>query len=261
MWMMTAEYKDTLIKQRDSKFSELNILKEKTPKSIWEDDLDALEKKLDKIEENELRKVLGINAVNSMEMDRFEASSSKAISTKIAVTAKIYPLKKNESGSKTMNRFEASSSSKAISTKIAATANKIYPSKKNESESESMDDEEDSNGNSSSTSLPKRIGTSRQAATKVENYAELTESESESGSSEQSSSDEEEFDIDFQKDKNESMKRKYQSDSDESMSLAPEGEMDDDSSIMVCYKIHIEIVFLFYIFFIDINWVFFCVCI
>lgn len=210
----TKECKNELLKQSKDKLFELAKLKAKTPGSIWEDDLDALEKKLDEIEENELRKVLGINAVNSMEMDRFEASSSsKAIST----------------------------------TKIAATA-KVYPSKKNESGSESMDDEEDSDGNSSSTSLPKRIGTSRQAATKVKNYTELTGSESESGSSEQSSSDDEESDNDFKEDKNESKKRKYQSDSDESMSLAPENEMDDDSSIMVCYKIHIEIVFFFILF-------------
>lgn len=213
----TKECKNELLKQSNDKLFELTIIKEKTPESIWEDDLDALEKKLDEIEENELRKVLGVNAVNSMEMDRFEASSSKPIS----------------------------------STTIAANA-KVYPSKKNESSRGSMDDEEDSDGNSSSTSLPKRMGTSRHTATKVENYTELSDSESETGScdDEQSSSDDEESNIvtesniDFKKD---NKKRKYQSDSDESMSLAPENEMDDDSSIMVCYKIHIEIVF-FYIF-------------
>lgn len=53
MWMMTAEHTNKLLKQRDSKLSELTILKAKTPESIWEDDLEALEKKLNEVEENE----------------------------------------------------------------------------------------------------------------------------------------------------------------------------------------------------------------
>lgn len=53
MWMLTDERKNDLLKQRDNKLAELNLLKAKTPNSLWVDDLDALEKKLNEVEQKE----------------------------------------------------------------------------------------------------------------------------------------------------------------------------------------------------------------
>ena len=53
MWMLTDEKKNELLKQRDAKLSELNILKAKTPKNLWVEDLDAFVKKLDEVESKE----------------------------------------------------------------------------------------------------------------------------------------------------------------------------------------------------------------
>ena len=53
MWMLTDEKKNELLKQRDTKLSELNVLKAKTPKNLWVEDLDAFIKKLDEVEDRE----------------------------------------------------------------------------------------------------------------------------------------------------------------------------------------------------------------
>lgn len=53
MWMLTDERKNDLLKQRDNKLSELNLLKARTPNSLWIEDLDALEKKLNEVEQKE----------------------------------------------------------------------------------------------------------------------------------------------------------------------------------------------------------------
>ncbi|XP_055544705.1 DNA topoisomerase 2 [Wyeomyia smithii] len=53
MWMLTDERKNELLKQRDHKLSELAALKNKTKEILWLDDLDALSKKLDEVEEKE----------------------------------------------------------------------------------------------------------------------------------------------------------------------------------------------------------------
>lgn len=60
MWMLTEERKNELLKQRDTKLAELKILKGKTPQSIWLDDLEALEKKLDEVEEKERQEEQGV---------------------------------------------------------------------------------------------------------------------------------------------------------------------------------------------------------
>lgn len=41
MWCLTKERKDELLKQRDQKAHELNVLMSKTPKQLWNEDLDA----------------------------------------------------------------------------------------------------------------------------------------------------------------------------------------------------------------------------
>lgn len=89
--MLTDERKNELLKQRDNKLSELAILKAKTPESIWEADLEALEKKLDEVEEKERQEELGVNAKKMKQA----ASTSKAAAGKRKRAAKandeIYP--------------------------------------------------------------------------------------------------------------------------------------------------------------------------
>lgn len=53
MWMLTLEKKNQLLKQRDDKLTELNILREKKPSDLWVEDLAMFLKKLDEVEEKE----------------------------------------------------------------------------------------------------------------------------------------------------------------------------------------------------------------
>lgn len=62
MWMLTEERKNELLKQRDTKIAELDALKAKSPESLWLDDLQALEKKMDIVEEKERKDEAGVNA-------------------------------------------------------------------------------------------------------------------------------------------------------------------------------------------------------
>nr|XP_017108704.2 DNA topoisomerase 2 [Drosophila bipectinata] len=61
MWMLTEEKKNELLKQRDAKLAELENLQKKTPELLWLDDLDALEQKLNEVEEKERLEEMGIN--------------------------------------------------------------------------------------------------------------------------------------------------------------------------------------------------------
>ncbi|XP_011191143.2 DNA topoisomerase 2 isoform X1 [Zeugodacus cucurbitae] len=61
MWMLTEEKKNELLKQRDVKLAELAALKAKTIETLWLDDLDDFEKKLNELEERERLEELGIN--------------------------------------------------------------------------------------------------------------------------------------------------------------------------------------------------------
>ena len=47
LWSLTKERKEDLIKQRDAKQAELNALKKKTPKDLWNTDLDNFIEELD----------------------------------------------------------------------------------------------------------------------------------------------------------------------------------------------------------------------
>lgn len=77
MWMLTEERKNELLKQRDSKLSELASLKAKTSESLWESDLEALEKKLDEVEEKERQEELGVNAKTAKQMAAKAANTGK----------------------------------------------------------------------------------------------------------------------------------------------------------------------------------------
>lgn len=77
MWMLTDERKNDLLKQRDNKLSELAILKAKTPESIWLNDLEVLEKKMDEVEEKERQEELGVNMKTAKQLAA-KASKDKA---------------------------------------------------------------------------------------------------------------------------------------------------------------------------------------
>uniref|UniRef100_A0A8D8TSL7 DNA topoisomerase 2 n=1 Tax=Cacopsylla melanoneura TaxID=428564 RepID=A0A8D8TSL7_9HEMI len=52
-WSLTMERKNELLKKRDDKMTELNILKKKSPADLWMDDLNELREKLDEVERKE----------------------------------------------------------------------------------------------------------------------------------------------------------------------------------------------------------------
>lgn len=77
MWMLTDERKNELLKQRDNKLSELAVLNAKTPEGIWEADLEALEKKLDEVEEKERQEELGVNLKTSKQLAAKQTSTGR----------------------------------------------------------------------------------------------------------------------------------------------------------------------------------------
>ncbi|KAF7282810.1 hypothetical protein GWI33_001951 [Rhynchophorus ferrugineus] len=60
MWMLTEERKAELLKQRDTKLHELEILKKKSNKDLWREDLDAFLEKLEQVEAKERLDELGV---------------------------------------------------------------------------------------------------------------------------------------------------------------------------------------------------------
>lgn len=91
MWMLTEERKNELLKQRDSKLSELSELKAKTPESLWESDLEALEKKLDEVEEKERQEELGVNQKTAKQLAAKTASTGKRKRAVKGGNDEIYP--------------------------------------------------------------------------------------------------------------------------------------------------------------------------
>lgn len=60
MWMLTEERKNELLRQRDAKLHELEVLKKKTNKDLWREDLDNLMEKLEQVEEKERKMEEGV---------------------------------------------------------------------------------------------------------------------------------------------------------------------------------------------------------
>uniref|UniRef100_A0A0B7A7H4 DNA topoisomerase 2 n=1 Tax=Arion vulgaris TaxID=1028688 RepID=A0A0B7A7H4_9EUPU len=54
LWNLSKEKKDELCKQRDAKAEELRLLRKKTPKDLWRDDLDAFVITLEEVERKEI---------------------------------------------------------------------------------------------------------------------------------------------------------------------------------------------------------------
>lgn len=90
MWMLTEERKNELLKQRDSKLAELGILRAKTPESLWIADLEALEKKLDEVEDKERKEEMGVNLKTSKALAAKQAASGKRKRAD-KTSAEIYP--------------------------------------------------------------------------------------------------------------------------------------------------------------------------
>lgn len=59
MWMLTDERKNELLKQRDQKLFELDILRKKSPNDLWREDLDVFSEQLEIVEEKERREEAG----------------------------------------------------------------------------------------------------------------------------------------------------------------------------------------------------------
>lgn len=72
MWMLTKEKKEQLLRQRDQKIHELNVLKKKTPADIWKEDLNELSVKLDVVEEKERKEEL-------QAMQKFKGKPAKKV--------------------------------------------------------------------------------------------------------------------------------------------------------------------------------------
>ncbi|BFF94070.1 DNA topoisomerase 2 [Drosophila madeirensis] len=94
MWMLTEEKKNELLKQRDYKLSELENLRKRTPPMLWLDDLDALEQKLNEVEEKERLEEQGINLKTSKAMKSQKPTTAKGRKVKgsaAAPTGEIFP--------------------------------------------------------------------------------------------------------------------------------------------------------------------------
>ncbi|KAH8276429.1 hypothetical protein KR018_006922 [Drosophila ironensis] len=94
MWMLTEEKKNELLKQRDAKLAELDNLMQKTPELLWLDDLDALESKLDEVEEKERQEEAGINLKTAKALKSQKGTTAKGRKVKGAGAAgggDIYP--------------------------------------------------------------------------------------------------------------------------------------------------------------------------
>uniref|UniRef100_A0A6P4ERW4 DNA topoisomerase 2 n=1 Tax=Drosophila rhopaloa TaxID=1041015 RepID=A0A6P4ERW4_DRORH len=85
MWMLTEEKKNELLKQRDAKLAELESLLKKTPELLWLDDLDALEAKLNEVEEKERLEEQGINLKTAKAMKGQKATAPKARKAKVSM--------------------------------------------------------------------------------------------------------------------------------------------------------------------------------
>uniref|UniRef100_A0A1A9WKD3 DNA topoisomerase 2 n=1 Tax=Glossina brevipalpis TaxID=37001 RepID=A0A1A9WKD3_9MUSC len=89
MWMLTEERKNELLKQRDQKLAELAALKAKTIETLWLDDLDAFEKKLDEVEEKERLDELGINKKQSKALAKNKAMVTSTLKKRGSVKENI----------------------------------------------------------------------------------------------------------------------------------------------------------------------------
>lgn len=82
MWMLTDERKNEILKQRDMKLAELKALEAKTVQMLWIDDLDALSKKLDEVEDKERLEAINTEKKLKSSMSKTTATGRKMTSNR-----------------------------------------------------------------------------------------------------------------------------------------------------------------------------------
>ncbi|XP_077509861.1 DNA topoisomerase 2-alpha-like [Amblyomma americanum] len=87
LWSLTRERKDDLLKKRDEKRAELEVLRKKSPENLWEEDLDAFSAKLDEVEEVERNEESGAKAPKGSKGGRGKAGTSKKTETETKPSA------------------------------------------------------------------------------------------------------------------------------------------------------------------------------
>nr|XP_023021759.1 DNA topoisomerase 2 [Leptinotarsa decemlineata] len=105
MWMLTEERKNELLRQKENKLTELDVLKRKSPSDLWREDLDVFIEQLDKLEKKERdelmqeiqkrqksqpgkKKVKIFETMPSSNAQRVEPTISEDIKKKIQVAVK-----------------------------------------------------------------------------------------------------------------------------------------------------------------------------
>lgn len=83
LWSLTRERKDDLLKKRDEKRAELEVLRRKSPENLWEEDLDAFSAKLDEVEQAQRDEENGVKASKGPKSGREKAGTSKKIGTEV----------------------------------------------------------------------------------------------------------------------------------------------------------------------------------
>ncbi|XP_049267876.1 DNA topoisomerase 2-beta [Rhipicephalus sanguineus] len=79
LWSLTMERKDDLLKKRDEKRDELEVLRRKSPENLWEEDLDAFLTKLDEVEkaQRDEENSTGVKATKGSKGGRSKAAAPK----------------------------------------------------------------------------------------------------------------------------------------------------------------------------------------
>ncbi|XP_049270629.1 DNA topoisomerase 2-alpha [Rhipicephalus sanguineus] len=79
LWSLTQERKDDLLKKRDEKREELQVLRRKSPENLWEEDLDAFSAKLDEVEQaqRDEENSTGVKTTKGSKAGRSKAAAPK----------------------------------------------------------------------------------------------------------------------------------------------------------------------------------------
>jgi len=127
LWSLTQERMDHLIKEKEAKEKELDDLMKKTPRDIWNDDLDAFIKELEVVEareRNEQSQIL-VSSSGKSKSGKKSRKSGKLTSSKVREDQEIYPSKFGE-------RIEPKADCVLIARMTAETKPRVSREKKNE---------------------------------------------------------------------------------------------------------------------------------
>ncbi|KAJ3662202.1 hypothetical protein Zmor_006558 [Zophobas morio] len=84
MWMLTEEKKNELLRQRDNKLAELQVLKQKTKADLWREDLDVFMEKLDQVEEKERNEEQGLKPAKKNQPGRKKLQLQETMPSPVA---------------------------------------------------------------------------------------------------------------------------------------------------------------------------------